>query len=144
MEYTIDAQEKEAISILTRAKLLGKILTVKIASSTPVAGVAPIRVDVVDAEVDDSVQADELMALAAFNDIDLTTPSSDVSLATPTEGAILLGSGSGLIVLRTSMSGGFACSATCSTPGATRYFAAAVTSGSGILDCRMIRTVVYP
>ena len=144
MEYTVDQFEKGAVAQLVNSGLLGQIMTVRLASAPAVAGVMPIRATILDEELDPAVKTAELLTLGVFDDADLTIPSVDVALATATEGTLLLGSGTSLIVVRTSATGIFACSATCATPGVTRYVAAAPTMGSGILDCRMTRTLVYP
>jgi len=144
VEFTVDSEEKAALSQLAHAKFLGQIFTARLASAPAVAGVMPVSVSLKDAEPDAVIQTRELFSLGVFDDADLTLPSVDVALATPTVGDLLLGSGTGLIVARTAATGEFACSATCPTPGVTRYLATAQTMGGGIIDCRMIRTLVYP
>ena len=145
MEYTVDALEKEAISKIAHAKVLGMIFSAHLSSAPPVAGVAPIRVDIHDAEADESIQSAEWLNLAVFDDADLIIPSVDTVLHTPTEGSLLLGSGTNTILLKTTATGGFACSATCLTPAVTRYMASSAdTAGGRIVDCGMIRTLVFP
>ena len=144
MEYTVDKFEKSAISQIVSSDLLGQIMTVRLASAPAVVGVVPVRATILDEELDPAIKTAELLTLGVFDDADLTMPSVDVALDTATEGTLLMGSGSGLIVARTSTTGVFACAATCLTPGVTRYLVAAPTMGSGILDCRMLRTLVYP
>jgi hypothetical protein len=144
VEYTVDQFEKSAISQIVGSGLLGQIMSVHLASAPAVAGVMPVRAMLHDEEQDPSIKTAELLALSVFDDADLTIPSVDVALSTPIEGTLLLGAGTGLVVVRTSNTGVFACSATCPTPGVTRYLASDRTTGSGILDCRMVRTLVYP
>ena len=144
MEYTVDRSEKTAVGQLVASGLLGQIMTVRLASAPVVAGVMPIHATILDEELDPEIKTVEKLALGVFDDINLSIPSVDVALDTPTEGAIVLGVGTGLIVAATSATGVFACSATCMTAGVTRYLAADRTTGSGILDCRMVRTLVYP
>ena len=145
MEYTVDALEKDAISQIAHARILGQLLHTHLSSAEPVAGVAPVRCVVMDAEAASAIQTPELLMLGVFDDADLSIPSVDTVLGTATEGTLVLGGGSPLITIRTTVSGGFSCSATCGSAGVTRYLAAAVGGfGMGIMDCRMIRTLVYP
>ena len=145
MEYTVDAVEKQAISQLAHAQLLGELFTVELSSAPPVAGVMPIRALIKDEEVDATIHAAERLSLSVFDDAELTIPSTDVSLNTATEGTLLLGAGGPLIMAKTTEHGAFACSSTCSTPGVTRYLAASSSGfGGGFLSCRMVRTLVYP
>ena len=144
MEYTVDQFEKSAVAQLVSSGLLGQIMTARLASAPAVAGVMPIQVTLLDEELDPAIKTAELLGLGVFDDASLTIPSVDVALATATAGSILLGSGTAMIQIRTSNAGILACSATCSTPGVTRYLTAMLTVGSGIIDCRMIRTLVYP
>jgi len=145
VEYTVDALEKQTISQLARAEILGELLTVELSSAPPVAGVMPIRATLKDEEVDSTIHTSERLALSVFDDAELTIASTDVALATPTTGDLLLGTGTGLIMVRTDAHGLFECSATCPTPGVSRYLAASSSGfGSGFISCRMIRTLVYP
>jgi len=145
VEYTVDATEKQAISQLAHAQLLGELFTVELSSAPPVLGVMPVRAVIKDEEVDATIHTTERLSLAVFDDADLTIPSTDVALDTPTEGSLLLGAGSALIMAQTTVGGVFACSATCLTPGVTRYLASASSGfGSGFISCRMVRTLVYP
>ena len=145
MEYTVDALEKQAISQLAHAQILGELLTVELSSAPAVAGVMPIRATIKDEEVDSTIHTSERLALSVFDDAALTIPSVDVALATPTSGDLLLGSGTNLIMVRTTEHGLFECSSTCFTPGVTRYLSASSSGfGSGFISCRMVRTLVYP